>query len=109
LVPESLPCPEVVGTLTVDLNEKLMFETSAGFTSEGFQMYVLLLIGYTVYAGTTVTTPVQSQIGYFTSKGACTEALANYNPGTDLKNVTPMGEYRWALLCLPAGTGLQNH
>jgi hypothetical protein len=101
----------VAESLTFHRDEKLIVsETSAHF-SEGLQMFVLMLIGYTVWGGTpfSLQGPVHTQIGYFPNKGACTAAIAQYNPGTDLKNETTMNEYRWALLCLPAGTGLQNH
>jgi hypothetical protein len=72
-------------------------------------MYALLLIGYTVWGGNppSVTTPSTVRIGTFATPADCNAALTNFNPANSYKPITPMNEYRWALLCAPAGSQTQ--
>jgi hypothetical protein len=70
-------------------------------------MYALILIGYTIWAGSgppgIMSRPTMMQIGTFSSLDECQNALASFDKTKNWKDVTAnMSEYRLGLLCSPA-------
>lgn len=73
-------------------------------------MYVLVLIGYVVVgaghsAGPSVASPLI--VGHFDSAKSCFDTIGEFERTKAAKD-NDLREYRWSLLCIPAGADTKN-
>jgi hypothetical protein len=69
-------------------------------------MYVLVLVGYVIAGGSRVAGPSVAApliVGHFDSAKSCYDTVNGFDKSKASKD-TDLREYRWGLLCLPAGS-----
>jgi hypothetical protein len=73
-------------------------------------MYVLVLVGYVItgggqYTGSSVASPLI--VGRFDSAKSCYDTISVFDKSKASKD-TDLREFRWGLLCVPAGADMKQ-